>query len=58
MKCMLTWSIPTQSYDAALDAFLSGGAPMPPGLTALGRWHAPGSYRGWLPCEADDLVAL
>ena len=55
---MLTWSIPTSSYDAAVDAFLAGGAPMPEGVTALGRWHAPGSYRGWLLCATDDLVAL
>lgn len=58
MKYMLCWSIPPTSYDAALDAFLAGGAPMPEGMTALGRWHAPGSYRGWLLCETDDLVAL
>lgn len=58
MKYMLAWSIPTSTYDAALDAFLSGGAPMPEGLTALGRWHAPGSNRGWLLCETDDVVAL
>ena len=58
MKYMLTSSIPTKSYNDALDAFLAGGAPMPEGLTALGRWHAPGSYRGWLLCETDDLVAL
>ena len=28
------------------------------GLTALGRWHAPGSTRGWLLCEAEDPVAV
>ena len=58
MKFMLVWSIPCQSYDAALDAFLAGGAPMPSGVKALGRWHAPGSYKGWLLCETNDLVAL
>lgn len=58
MKYMLTRSIPTATYDAAVDAFLAGGAPMPAGLTALGRWHAPGSCRGWLLCETDDLIAL
>ncbi|MBY4677412.1 DUF3303 domain-containing protein [Marinobacterium arenosum] len=58
MKFMATWSIPPQSYDAALDAFLAAGAPLPEGVTTLGRWHAPGSNRGWLLCETDDLVAL
>jgi len=31
---------------------------MPGGLTSLGRWHAPGSTRGWLLCEAEDPVAV
>jgi hypothetical protein len=46
MKYLLCWSISPENYDVAVDAFLKGGAPMPEGLTALGRWHAPGSYRG------------
>ncbi len=58
MKYMLSWSIPPNSYEAAVDAFLSGGAPMPDGLTAIGRWHAPGSTRGWLICETDDPETL
>jgi hypothetical protein len=58
MKYMLTWSIPTNTYKNAVEAFLSGGAPMPAGLTSLGRWHAPGSTRGWLLCEAEDPVAV
>lgn len=32
-------------------AFLEGGAPMPEGLTAIGRYHMPGSHKGWLVCE-------
>ena len=58
MKYMLCWSIPPENYKPALDAFLEGGAPMPAGLTSLGRWHAPGSTRGWLLCEAEKPVAL
>lgn len=58
MKYMLCWSIAPENYNAALDAFLDGGAPMPAGLTSLGRWHALGSTRGWLLCEADDPVAV
>ena len=58
MKYMVCWSIPPDSYTAAVDAFLEGGAPMPEGLVSLGRWHAPGSMKGWLLCETDDPVAL
>lgn len=58
MKFMLCWSIPPENYDAALDAFLESGAPMPEGLTALGRWHSPGSNKGWVLCETDNLIVL
>ena len=58
MKYMLCWTIPPENYEAALDAFMEGGAPMPEGLTSLGRWHMPGSTRGWLLCEAEDPVAV
>jgi hypothetical protein len=58
MKYMLSWEIPTNNYNTALDVFLEGGAPMPEGLVSLGRWHAPGSNKGWLLCETDSLVVL
>ncbi|MCB1724697.1 MAG: DUF3303 family protein [Chromatiaceae bacterium] len=58
MRYMLCWSIPPENYNAALDAFLEGGAPMPDGLTSLGRWHVPGSTRGWLLCAAADPVTV
>ena len=58
MKFMVTWKIPTNSYKDAVEAFLSSGAPMPEGLTSLGRWHAPGSGYGWLLVETNDAVAL
>jgi hypothetical protein len=31
---------------------------MPEGLKSSGCWHAPGSIRGWLLCEAGDPVAV
>ena len=34
-------------------AFLESGAPFPEGLTPIGRWHAPGSSRGWLVAEGE-----
>lgn len=58
MKYMVCWTIPPENYTEAVDAFLEGGAPMPEGLNALGRWHAPGSNKGWLLCETDNPVSL
>ena len=58
MKYMVCWSISPENYTPAVDAFLEEGAPMPKGLVSLGRWHAPGSTRGWLLCETEDPVSL
>ncbi|MCI5122079.1 MAG: DUF3303 domain-containing protein [Candidatus Electrothrix sp. AUS4] len=60
MKFMISWKIAPEDRKSAAEAFLRGGAPMPEGLTLLGRWHAPGSSYGWILVEADDLgpVAL
>ena len=58
MKFMVTWKIPPSAQRTAAERFLSSGAPMPEGLTLLGRWHAPGSASGFLLAEADDLAPL
>ena len=53
MKFMVTWKIPTGCYKAAVERFLSTGAPNPAGLKTIGRWHAPGSACGWHVVEGD-----
>ena len=53
MKYMLSWRLAPGQHKRAAEAFLANGAPMPEGLTSLGRWHAPGSARGWLIAEGD-----
>jgi hypothetical protein len=58
MKFMIAWKIPPGCYKPAIEAFLSGGAPVPPGLTLVGRWHTPGSASGWLLLEGNDGPAL
>jgi hypothetical protein len=58
MKFMLTWKLSPQFQQSAAEAFLRTGAPMPEGLTVLGRWHTPGSNKGWLLVETDDLAPL
>ena len=55
MRFMVEWSIGPENESAAMDAFLEGGAPMSRGLKLLGRWNAPGSCRGWLLCETEDV---
>jgi hypothetical protein len=53
MKFMVTWKIAPNCYKAAVDRFLSTGAPAPKGLKTIGRWHAPGSASGWHVVEGD-----
>jgi len=58
MKFMITWKIAPGRHKPAGEDFLRSGAPMPDGLTLIGRWHAPGSVCGWVLVEGDDLKAL
>lgn len=54
MKFMGTWKISPGCHKPAAEAFLhGGGAPAPEGMEILGRWHAPGSSRGWVLMEGD-----
>ena len=58
MKFMIAWRIPPGCYKPAVEAFLSGGAPVPPGIKTVGRWHTPGSASGWHLVEGNDGGAL
>ena len=53
MLYMMEWALKSDSYDKAHNRFLEEAAPMPEGATLLGRWHAPGSVKGWLLVETD-----
>ena len=53
MKFTVAWKIPPGCYKAAVERFLSTGAPAPKGLKTIGRWHAPGSACGWHVVEGD-----
>jgi len=53
MKYMVTWKIPTGSYQTVIETYLKTGAPPPAGVTNLGRYHSPGSATGWILVEGD-----
>ena len=58
MKIMIVWKTLPGSYKPAVEQFLRTGAPVPPGIKSLGRWHVPGSTLGWHLVEGNDLAAL
>ena len=55
MLYMMEWSIKSGCAEKAVHRFLDTGAPMPTGLTQVGRYHAPGSAKGWLLVDTDDV---
>src|SRR3954447_26274562 len=58
MKFMVVWKVPPGCYKAAMERFLTTGAPSPKGLKTIGRWHAPGSAHGWHVVEGDDVAQV
>ncbi len=58
MKFMITWNLPPATYRAAVERFLSSGAPVPEGVKSLGRWHAVDESIGFHLVESNDGVAL
>ena len=58
MQFIVEWRLPSETHRQAAEAFIKTGAPEAPGMTILGRWHAPGSYRGWVLVESSDPAAM
>ena len=58
MQFMVSWKVAPSHHQAAGEKFLKSGAPTPEGVTIIGRWHAPGSVRGWALMESDNLQAI
>lgn len=57
-KYMITWNIRPEHYSAALQRFEDTGAPAPEGVNLLGRWHEPGSARGFILVETNDVAGV
>jgi|AP12_2_1047962.scaffolds.fasta_scaffold16904_2 hypothetical protein len=57
MKFMVTWKIPPTFYKEAVARFLKTGAPLPPGLKNLGRWHTT-TASGFLLVEGTEDAVL
>jgi len=57
MQYIVSWSLPTSTYNAAASRFLQGGALPPAGVKMIGRWHGM-SGKGFAVVEATDAKAL
>ena len=54
MLYMMCWNIRDGCHQEAVQKFLETQAPLPEGLKQVGRYHAPGSSKGWLVVETSD----
>jgi Protein of unknown function (DUF3303) len=62
MKFVITWSVPAESYQAAIKKFLETGAQPPAGVKMLGRYHGPQGHarlhrRGIYRCQRHLYMA-
>ena len=58
MLFLMEWQIKDGCVEKAVHKFLSTGAPLPVGSSLVGRFHAPGSVRGWLIVDAEDVTTV
>lgn len=57
MKYLVNWSLPHETFSAAVAQFLETGGAPPDGVRMLGRWHGM-SGQGFAVVESTDPKAL
>jgi Protein of unknown function (DUF3303) len=58
MKFILTFTLPSQTQEAAIARFLDTGGQPPPGVKLLGRWTQVDLCGGFVLLESEDTKAL
>ena len=59
MKFMVTFPLTHRDYKERVSRFLeSGGAPVPEGVTMLGRWFTASHSKGFMLVETTNAQAL
>ena len=58
MKYILSIALTSDTFHERTDRFLQTGAPPPPGVTMLGRWHALGLDQLFILVESDHPAAV
>ena len=51
------WSFTAGYHQKGAEKFLGGGGDYP-GVEIIGRYHAPGSLKGWIVLKTDDPKAI
>ena len=58
MLYLMHWKVKDGKHQEAVKKFVSTGAPMPENSSLLGRFHAPGSVKGWLIAESEEPTTI
>ena len=58
MLYLMHWNIKENCHQKAVDKFLSDGAPMPEDCSLKGRFHGPGSCKGWLIVDTENNLTI
>jgi len=58
MRFMMTYSIPSDAWETAVERFLDNGGVAPDGVTMVDRWHAAAGRHGFILLETDDATAI
>ncbi len=58
MLYLMEWKIKDGCMEKAVKRFIETGAPVPENCNLIGRYHAPGSVKGWLILETNDIATV
>ncbi|MBD9675783.1 DUF3303 domain-containing protein [Pseudomonas sp. PDM18] len=58
MLYLVSWTIPMENRDAAIERFLKNGALPHAAVKLLGRWHAVGHMLGFGLAEAESPIEI
>lgn len=54
----ITYTLSPEQRNDAQERFKATGAPPPPGVTMIGRWHCVQGHKGFVVAESSDAEAI
>jgi hypothetical protein len=58
MKFVITWACPPENFKEGMARVKAGVGNPPAGVKSLGRWHEPGTGKGFMLAEVEDMAAF
>ncbi len=58
MRFMMTYSVPSDAWETAVERFLDTGGTASEGMTIVDRWHAAAGRHGFILIETEEPTAI